>query len=161
MPKRSSPNHSSPEPCSARPGFNDAESPLSWLHSRKGRDLAVNPNAALQFHWVELERVVLVEGTVARVSAAESDAYFAGNFAPANAVKASGFDKLGVFGIDPFVGQYRFLFHLIGKVFPQYMRQPGVDAQTGDEERAQQKCRIPECQPPANRAGPSHIGSMR
>ncbi len=38
MPKRSSPNHSSPEPCSARPGFNDAESPLSWLHSRKGRD---------------------------------------------------------------------------------------------------------------------------
>ena len=38
----------------------------------------------------------------------ESDAYFAGNFAPANAVKASGFDKLGVFGFDPFVGQYRF-----------------------------------------------------
>ena len=39
----------------------------------------------------------------------ESDAYFAGNFAPASAVKASGFDKLGVFGVDPFVGQYRFL----------------------------------------------------
>lgn len=53
---------------------------LVWYtnyRSRKGRDLAVNPNAALQFHWVELERVVRVEGTVARVSAAESDAYFA------------------------------------------------------------------------------------
>ena len=39
----------------------------------------------------------------------ESDAYFAGNFAPANAVQASGFDKLGVFGVDPLTGQYRFL----------------------------------------------------
>ena len=39
----------------------------------------------------------------------ESDAYFAGNFAAANAVNASGFDKLGVFGFDPFLGQYRFL----------------------------------------------------
>ena len=38
----------------------------------------------------------------------ESDAYFAGNFAAANAVNASGFDKLGVFGFDPFLGQYRF-----------------------------------------------------
>jgi len=45
--------------------------------SRKGRELAVHPFAALQFHWVELERVVRVEGTVERVDAAESDAYFA------------------------------------------------------------------------------------
>jgi pyridoxamine 5'-phosphate oxidase len=44
--------------------------------SRKGRELAVNPFAALQFHWVELERVVRIEGRVERVSAAESDAYF-------------------------------------------------------------------------------------
>ena len=45
--------------------------------SRKGQELAGNPYAALQFHWVELERVVRIEGRVEKVSAAESDAYFA------------------------------------------------------------------------------------
>ena len=44
--------------------------------SRKGQQLAGNPYAALQFHWVELERVVRIEGVVERVSADESDAYF-------------------------------------------------------------------------------------
>jgi len=44
--------------------------------SRKGRELAGNPHAALQFHWVELERVVRIEGTVKKVSEEESDAYF-------------------------------------------------------------------------------------
>ena len=44
--------------------------------SRKGRELAANRFAALQFHWVELERVVRIEGTVERVSGEESDAYF-------------------------------------------------------------------------------------
>ncbi len=44
--------------------------------SRKGRELAVHPFAALQFHWVELERVVRIEGMVEKVSEAESDAYF-------------------------------------------------------------------------------------
>lgn len=46
-------------------------------HSRKGRELAAHPFAALQFHWVELERVVRIEGRVERTSVAESDAYFA------------------------------------------------------------------------------------
>jgi len=45
--------------------------------SRKGQELAGNPYAALQFHWVELERVVRIEGRVERTSEAESDAYFA------------------------------------------------------------------------------------
>jgi pyridoxamine 5'-phosphate oxidase len=45
--------------------------------SRKGRELAVHPEAALQFHWVELERVVRIEGMVAKVGGDESDAYFA------------------------------------------------------------------------------------
>jgi len=45
--------------------------------SRKGRELAAHPFAALQFHWVELERVVRIEGRVERTSAAESDAYYA------------------------------------------------------------------------------------
>ncbi len=44
--------------------------------SRKGQELAGNPWAALQFHWVELERVVRIEGRVDKVSAEESDAYF-------------------------------------------------------------------------------------
>jgi len=45
--------------------------------SRKGQELALNPWAALQFHWVELERVVRIEGRVEKVSAEESDAYYA------------------------------------------------------------------------------------
>ena len=44
--------------------------------SRKGVELAGNPYAALQFHWVELERTVRIEGVVEKVSAEESDAYF-------------------------------------------------------------------------------------
>ena len=44
--------------------------------SRKGIEITANPFAALQFHWVELERVVRVEGRVEKVSAEESDAYF-------------------------------------------------------------------------------------
>jgi pyridoxamine 5'-phosphate oxidase len=45
-------------------------------NSRKGQELAGNPFAALQFHWVELERVVRIEGQVEKISDAESDAYF-------------------------------------------------------------------------------------
>lgn len=44
--------------------------------SRKGQELAGNPFAALQFHWVELERVVRIEGIVSKLSDTESDAYF-------------------------------------------------------------------------------------
>jgi pyridoxamine 5'-phosphate oxidase len=46
-------------------------------HSRKGQELAGNPFAALQFHWVELERVVRIEGRVEKTSEADSDTYFA------------------------------------------------------------------------------------
>ena len=45
--------------------------------SRKGHELAAHPQAALQFHWVELERVVRIEGRVELASAEESDAYYA------------------------------------------------------------------------------------
>ncbi|HLL20402.1 MAG TPA: pyridoxamine 5'-phosphate oxidase, partial [Rubrivivax sp.] len=45
--------------------------------SRKGRELAAQPYAALQFHWVELERVVRIEGRVEKTSAEESDVYYA------------------------------------------------------------------------------------
>ena len=44
--------------------------------SQKGQELAGNPYAALQFHWVELERVVRIEGLVEKVSEKESDDYF-------------------------------------------------------------------------------------
>ena len=52
---------------------------LVWYtnyESRKGRELTARPVAALQFHWVEMERVVRVEGTVEHTSDEESDAYF-------------------------------------------------------------------------------------
>jgi pyridoxamine 5'-phosphate oxidase len=44
--------------------------------SRNGRELAGNPFAALQFHWVELERVVRIEGRVEKISEADSDTYY-------------------------------------------------------------------------------------
>ena len=44
--------------------------------SRKGRELAANPNAALTFFWSDLERQVCVAGTVTKLPVAESEAYF-------------------------------------------------------------------------------------
>jgi pyridoxamine 5'-phosphate oxidase len=44
--------------------------------SRKGRDLMAHPYAALTFMWKELERQVRIEGSVTKVSAADSEAYF-------------------------------------------------------------------------------------
>lgn len=44
--------------------------------SRKGRELAENPRAALCFHWKSLRRQVRVEGVVAELPAADADAYF-------------------------------------------------------------------------------------
>ena len=45
--------------------------------SRKGRDIAANPKAALTFYWPWLDEQVRAEGTLARLTAEESDAYFA------------------------------------------------------------------------------------
>ena len=47
------------------------------LESRKGHELAVNPHAALLFHWAPLGRQVRVEGPVTRVPDEEAAAYFA------------------------------------------------------------------------------------
>jgi pyridoxamine 5'-phosphate oxidase len=44
--------------------------------SRKGRELAENPNAALTFFWSDLERQVCVAGTVTKLPVAESENYF-------------------------------------------------------------------------------------
>ncbi len=44
--------------------------------SRKGQELAGNPYAALQFHWIELERLVRIEGVVEKIDATDSDLYF-------------------------------------------------------------------------------------
>ena len=45
--------------------------------SQKGREIAENPNAALVFYWRELDRQVRSTGIVEKMSAEESDAYFA------------------------------------------------------------------------------------
>ena len=45
--------------------------------SRKGTEIAANPAAALLFHWTELEREVRIDGSVEKVTAQESDEYFA------------------------------------------------------------------------------------
>ena len=45
--------------------------------SRKGRELAANPHAALVLYWAELERQVCIAGTVTKAARAESDKYFA------------------------------------------------------------------------------------
>ena len=50
---------------------------FSGYESRKGRELADNPRAALVFYWRPLGRQVRVEGSVRRLSAEESDAYWA------------------------------------------------------------------------------------
>lgn len=58
-------------------GFDD--SGLVWYTnylSRKGRELQRNPRAALQFHWVALERVVRIEGQVEKVDPKLSDEYY-------------------------------------------------------------------------------------
>jgi pyridoxamine 5'-phosphate oxidase len=44
--------------------------------SRKGKELAENPNAALIFFWKEIERQIRIEGIVEKISATESDEYF-------------------------------------------------------------------------------------
>jgi pyridoxamine 5'-phosphate oxidase len=47
------------------------------LESRKGTELATNPQAALCFHWKSLARSIRVEGQVEPVTQAEADAYYA------------------------------------------------------------------------------------
>ena len=47
-------------------------------NSRKGRELATNPHAALCFYWTSLDEQIRIEGSVERVSQEESDEYFAG-----------------------------------------------------------------------------------
>ncbi len=56
----------------------DALGPVWFTNyqSRKGVEVAGNPYAALQFHWVEMERTVRIEGVVEKISAEESDAYY-------------------------------------------------------------------------------------
>ena len=53
------------------------------FESRKGRELAAQPHAALLFFWRELERQVRIEGSIARVTDAESVAYFTSRPRPA------------------------------------------------------------------------------
>ncbi|HEU4740534.1 MAG TPA: pyridoxamine 5'-phosphate oxidase [Meiothermus sp.] len=58
-------------------------------HSRKGRELEAHPYAALNFWWPPLERQVRIEGRVEKVSAEESDFYFASRPYESQAASAS------------------------------------------------------------------------
>lgn len=57
-------------------GVDDGFIFYSNYESRKGQELARNPNAALVFWWEPLERQVRIEGTVERIDEDVSDAYF-------------------------------------------------------------------------------------
>jgi pyridoxamine 5'-phosphate oxidase len=46
-------------------------------HSRKGREILANPQAALLFHWKSLRRQIRIEGPLVPLDAADADAYFA------------------------------------------------------------------------------------
>src|SRR3978361_272135 len=48
----------------------------SNYESRKGRELEANPRATLLFPWIAMERQIIVEGAVTRVSREETEAYF-------------------------------------------------------------------------------------
>ena len=49
---------------------------FSYGESRKSREMGWNPNAALVFHWPDLDRQVCIAGTVTRIGAVESEKYF-------------------------------------------------------------------------------------
>ena len=44
--------------------------------SKKGVEMSANPQAALCFCWLELQRQIRIEGTIEKIAAADSDAYF-------------------------------------------------------------------------------------
>lgn len=44
--------------------------------SRKAKELAENPQAAMLFHWTQLQRQIRIEGTVSKISPEDSDKYF-------------------------------------------------------------------------------------
>ena len=49
---------------------------FTQYEGNKGRELSENPNAALVFYWTELERQVCVSGSITKLAAVESEAYF-------------------------------------------------------------------------------------
>jgi pyridoxamine 5'-phosphate oxidase len=62
---------------------------FTGYESRKGRELAANPRAAIVFYWRELGRQVRVEGRVRKLAAEESDAYWATRPARSRAAAAA------------------------------------------------------------------------
>jgi pyridoxamine 5'-phosphate oxidase len=73
---------------------------FSGYESRKGRELAENPRAALVFYWRPLGRQVRVEGTVRRLSAEESDAYWVTRPARSRAAAAASRQSEPIAGRD-------------------------------------------------------------
>ena len=61
--------------------------------SRKGDELAANPNVSVLFYWKSLRRQIRIEGTVEHVTDAEADAYYASR------ARVSRLGRLGVAAI--------------------------------------------------------------
>jgi pyridoxamine 5'-phosphate oxidase len=60
-----------------RPGASRRVRFFTNYESRKGLEIAANPQIAVAFHWPQLDRQARLEGSCVRTSAADSDAYFA------------------------------------------------------------------------------------
>jgi pyridoxamine 5'-phosphate oxidase len=79
---------------------------FTGYESRKGRELAQNPRAALVFYWRPLGRQVRVEGTVRRLSAEESDAYWATRPRRSRAAAAASHQSEPIAGRDELEAQF-------------------------------------------------------
>jgi pyridoxamine 5'-phosphate oxidase len=86
--------------------------------SRKARELAENPRAALCFHWKSLREQVRVEGTIERVSAAESDAYFASRPQPSQLAAIASQQSAPLPGRDVLERRYQQLRAEHGEALP-------------------------------------------
>jgi pyridoxamine 5'-phosphate oxidase len=79
---------------------------FTGYESRKGRELAENPRAALVFYWRPLGRQVRVEGTVRRLSAEESDAYWTARPPRSRAAAAASRQSEAIAGRDQLEAEF-------------------------------------------------------
>jgi pyridoxamine-phosphate oxidase len=77
--------------------------------SRKGGELAENPHAALNFFWKEIERQIRIEGTISKVSRADSEVYFHSRPRPSQIGALASAQSRKVKSKDAMLNQYRII----------------------------------------------------